>query len=92
VVEHIPLQLTESSTLHFFCHDRKDGQHLNHNFNDYVAHSPSRRDAGIYLKPAEEVFDAVKDVEKPVLASARIFSRLGSVSTYVGQGRDVVRH
>jgi hypothetical protein len=59
MVKYTPHQLTESSTLRFFCRDRKDGQHLNHNLNDYVAHSPSRCDAGIYLKPAEEVFDAV---------------------------------
>jgi hypothetical protein len=73
-------QLTDSSTLQSLCRDRKDGQHLNHNLNDYVAHSPSRRDASIYLKPTEEMFDAVKHVDNLVLNSARIFSCLGSVS------------
>jgi hypothetical protein len=71
-------QLTESSTLYFLRRDRKDGQHLNHNLNDYVTHSPSRCDAGVYLKPAEEMFNSVKDIDKLVLASARIFTRLGS--------------
>jgi predicted ester cyclase len=75
-----PHQLTDSSMLHFLCRDRKDSQHLNHNLNDHVAHSHRRCDASIYLKPAEETFNAVKDVDKLVLASARIFSRLGSAS------------
>ena len=77
MVRHTQHQLTDSSTIHFFCRDRKDHQHLNHNLNDYVAHSPSRSDVYIYLKPAEELFNVVKDVDKLVLASARIFSRLG---------------
>jgi hypothetical protein len=75
-----PHQLTESSTLHFLCRDRKDRQHLNHNLNDHVAHSHSRCDASIYLEPAEEIFNAAKDVDELVLASARIFNRLRSVS------------
>jgi hypothetical protein len=88
MVEYTPHQLTESSTLHFRCRDRKDGQHLDHNLNDYVAHGPSRCDASIYLKPAEEMFDAVKAVDKLVLASAQIVSRLvGSASnrSYKGE-------
>jgi hypothetical protein len=76
-IHHI--KLTDSSTLHFLCRHPKDGQHLNHNFNDYVAHSHSRCDANIYLKPAEETFNAVKAVDKLSLAGARIFSRLGSM-------------
>ena len=35
------------------------------------------------------MFNAVEDVDKLVLAGARIFSRLGSVSKQVAQGRDV---
>ena len=73
-------QPTESSTLHFLCRDSKDRKHLDDNLNDHVAHSPSRRDAGVYLKTAEEMFNAIKDVEKPVFAIARIFCRLGPVS------------
>ena len=73
-------QPTESSTLHFLCRDPKDRKHLDANLNDHVAHSPSRRDAGVYLKSAEETFNADKDVDKIVFASARIFSRLCSVS------------
>jgi hypothetical protein len=73
-------QLTDSSALRFLCRDRKDSQHLNHDFDDYIAHCPRRWDASIYLKPAEKMFDAVKHVDELVLDSARIFSRLGSVS------------
>ena len=80
MVKYTPHQLTESSTLHFLRRERKDHQHLNHNLNDCVAHSLSRCDASIYLKPAEEMFNAVKDVDELVLASARIFNRLVSVS------------
>ena len=81
VKKHTPShQLTDSSTPHILRRDPKDRQHLNHNLNDYVAHGPSRCDAGIYLKSAEEIFNAVKDVDNLVLDSARIFSRLGSVS------------
>ena len=75
--------------LHFFCRDCKDRQHLNHNLNDYVAHSHSRCDASIHLKPAEEMFNAVKAVDKLISAGARIFTRLGSVSKQVAGGGDV---
>ena len=75
--------------LNFLCRDRKNGQYLNHNLNDYVAHSPSRSDASIYPEPAEEMINTVKDVDKLVLTSACIFSRLGSMSKWVAQGRDV---
>ena len=89
MVRYTRYHLTESPTLRFLCRDRKDRQHLNHNLNNYVAHGPSRCDASINIKPEEEVFNAVKDVDKLVLAGARIFSRLGSVSKQVAQGRDV---
>ena len=65
---------------YFLGRDRKDSQHLNHNLNDHIAHSHRRWDASIYLKSAEETFNAVKDVDELVLASSRIFSRLASVS------------
>jgi hypothetical protein len=77
MVKYTPHQLTDSSTLHFLCRDRKDCQHLNHNLNDHVRHCRSRRDAGVYLKSAEETFDTVEDVDKLVSSGARIFSRLG---------------
>jgi hypothetical protein len=78
----MPHQLTKSSTLHFLGRDRKNRQHLNHNLDDNVAHSPSWCDASIHFKPAGEIFNAVKDIDKLVLAGARdrILSRLGSVS------------
>jgi hypothetical protein len=89
MVKYTPHQRTESSTLYFFRRDRKDGQHFDHNLNDYVAHGPSRCDTSIYLKPAEEIFNPVKNVDQLVLDSASIFNCLGSVSKYVAQGRDV---
>jgi hypothetical protein len=89
MVKYTSHQLTESSTLRFLCRDRKDRQHLNHNLDNYVAHSPGRCDTSIHLKPTEKTFDAVEDVDKLVLASARIFCRLGSASRYVTRERDV---
>jgi hypothetical protein len=89
MVKYTRYYLTESSTLRFLCRDRKDRQHLNHNLNNYVAHGPSRCDASINLKPEEEVFNAIEDVDKLVLTGTRIFSRLDSVSKQVEQGRDV---
>jgi hypothetical protein len=70
-------QLTQPSTLHFLRHDRKGRQYLNHNLNNQVRHCRSWCDASIYLKAAEEMFNAVKDVDKFVSDSARIFGRLG---------------
>jgi hypothetical protein len=90
MIEYTPShQLTDSSTLHILRRDPKDRQHLNHNLNYHIAHGPSRCDASIYLKPAEETFDAVEDVDKLVLGIACIFSRLGSVSKQVARQKDV---
>jgi hypothetical protein len=69
-------RLTQSPTFHFLRRDRKDGQYLDHNINSYVRHSRSWCDASVNLKPLEKSFDAVKEVDKFVLASADIFSRL----------------
>ena len=89
IIKYTQHQLTDSSTHHFLCRNRKDRQNLNKNVNDYVAHSHSRCDASIYLQPEEEILNAVKDVNKLVLVSACIVSRLGSESKQVAQGRDV---
>jgi hypothetical protein len=61
---------------HFLCRDRKDGEYLDHNINNYVRHSRSRCNASVNLKPLEESFDGVEEVDKLVSASAGIFSRL----------------
>jgi hypothetical protein len=70
-------QLTQWSTFHFLCRDCKNRQHLDHNLNNHVCHCRSRCKDSVYLKPVEEMFDAIKDVNYFFLASARIFSRLG---------------
>jgi hypothetical protein len=69
-------RLTQSPTFHFLRRDRKDGEYLNHNINNYVRHSRSRCDASVNLKPLEKSFDAVKEVDKLASASADILSRL----------------
>ncbi len=65
--------------LYFLCRHRKDRKYLNHNLDNHVRHCRSRRDASVYLKPVEETFNAVKNVDKLVLASTGIFSRLGAL-------------
>jgi len=77
-------ELTESSTFRFLRHDREGCQHLNYNVNGHVRHCRSRRDAGVYLKPVEETFDAVEDVDKLVSAGARILNRLGALGVKIG--------
>ena len=71
-------QLTQWSALQFLCCDRKDRQHLCHNLNDHVRHRRSRCEDNVYLKPAEEMFDPIKDINYLFLASARIVSCLGA--------------
>ena len=88
MVKYTQYLLTDWSTLHFICRDRKDGQYLNHNLNDYVAHGRSWCDASVYFKPAEDIFNAVEDVDKLVLASARIISRLWALIVKIGRTRE----
>ena len=79
-----PHQLTQSSTFHFLCRDPKDSQYLDHNINDYGPHSRSRGDASVYLKPAKEALNAVKEFDELVLAGAGIFSSLGAIGVRNG--------
>ena len=73
-------QLTQSSPLHFVCRDPKDSQYLDHNIDDYGPHSRSRGDASVYLKPAKETLNAVKEVNELGFASADIVSCLGVIN------------
>jgi hypothetical protein len=72
-------QLTQSPTFHFLRRDRKDGEYLDHNINNYVRHGGSRCNASVYLKPLEKSFDAVEEVGKLVSANAGIFGCLRQV-------------
>ena len=80
-------QLTQWSEFQFLCRDSKNHQHLDHDFNNYVCHCRSWcKDSSVYLKSAEEMFYAIKDIKYLLLASARIFSRLGTpVSIWFAQ-------
>jgi hypothetical protein len=70
-------RLTQSPTFHFLVRDRKNGQYLGHNLNDYACHGVSVIiNVGVNLEPAEETFDAVKEVNEFVSARAGILSRL----------------
>jgi hypothetical protein len=70
---------------HFFCRDCKDRQYLDHDINDYFCHSHSGFDANVYLKPTEETFDAVKNVNKFVLTGFGVFYCLGSMGVKIGR-------
>ena len=69
-------RLTQPSAFHFLRRIPKNGKDLDHDINNYVRHSRSRCNASVNLKPLEESFNAVKQVEKLVSASAGIFSCL----------------
>ena len=71
-------QLTQWSEFQFLCRDCKNHQHLDHDLNNYVCHCRSRckDSSSVYLKPAEEMFYAIKNVKYLLLATASIFSRL----------------
>jgi hypothetical protein len=66
--------------LQFLRCDREDRQDLYHNLNNRVRHCCSRREDSVYLKPVEEMFDPIKDIDYLFLASARIVSRLGALA------------
>src|SRR5882762_199839 len=57
-------RLTQSPTFHFLRRDRKDGEYLDHNINNYVRHSRSRCDANVNLKALKKSFDAAEEVDK----------------------------
>ena len=84
-------QLTKSSTLHFLRRDRKDRQYLDHNLNNHVRHCRSWCDANIYLEAAEEMFKAIKDLDKFVSDSACTFDRLGPLGVKMGRTREGCR-
>jgi len=75
-------QLTQPSTFHFLRRDRKDAEYLNHYINNHVRHGRSRCNANVNLKPLKESFDAVKEVDELVSASASVLSCLKSGYQY----------
>ena len=81
-------QLTQSSPLHFVCRDAEDSQYLDHNINDYGPHGRSRCDTSVYLKPAKELLNAVKEFNELVLARPGIFSRLGAMGVRNGRKKE----
>ena len=81
-------RLTQSSSFHFFSRDCKDIYNLDHNFNDRARHSYSRCNAGVYVKPLEEMFDAVEDIDELVLTRAEIFSRLENLGVTIGFAKE----
>ena len=49
---------------HFLCRNPKNRDNLNHNLHYYVSHTRGRGDPSVYLKPMEESFDAVKNLDE----------------------------
>ena len=82
---------TGSSLPNFLRHDPKDRDNLDHNFDDNVSHGRRRSDFDIRLESLEEVFHAIKQIDKGVFAGSDVLDGLGSIwvskTPTLGQGR-----
>ena len=63
----------------FLRHDPKDRDNLDHDLDDNVPHCRSRSDLYICLKSFEEVFHAIKQIDKGVFAGSDVLDGLGSI-------------
>ena len=78
VARALPLGRSDATRLfRFLCRDCKNRRQLDHNLSNYVHHRHGLCEDSVYLKLVEEMFDAIKDANYLILASARIISRLG---------------
>ena len=70
---------TGSSLTDFLRYDPKDRDNLDHDLDDDVPHGRRRLDLYICLKSLEEVFHAVKQIDKSIIASADVLNSLRSI-------------
>jgi hypothetical protein len=71
-------KLTCASLLYLLCRNSQDIQYFNHYLHYDVRHRRVWSNLGIGLQAPEEVLDAFKDVNKSLLSSDNILSRLRS--------------
>ena len=74
-------QLTRSVLFDFLCHNRKNGKHLDHDFDYYVCHPRGWWHFDICLQSPEEVFYALEDRDEYALIIRDGLSRLESLAS-----------
>ena len=73
--ERMP-RLTESSLVDLFCRQGKHFQQFDHNFDHHLCQRGCGSDLRVNLESTSEVFNALEDVYKGVVAISHVFSRL----------------
>ena len=69
-------RLTRSALLHFLCGRPEDIEHLDHYIYHRVRHRRSWCHRGINLESSKEIFDALEDIDKDILACFDVLGRL----------------
>ena len=69
-------RLTRSTLLHFFYGRPKDIKHLHHYLYHHIRHRRSRWHRGINFESPKEIFDALEDIDKDLLARFNVVGRL----------------
>ena len=71
--------LTRTALPNLLGSNTKNREHLHHNLYDYIRHFGCWSHLGVDFETSEEVFDALKDVDKSVLACMNVYSCLRGV-------------
>ena len=72
--------LTQSSLVDLFCRQSKHDQQFDHDFDYHLCHRQCRSNLGIDLESTGEVFNALEDVDKGVVAFSHVFGRLADAN------------
>ena len=73
-------QLTQSSLVDLFRRQGKHDQQFDHDFDHHLCHRGCGSDLGIDLESTREVFNALEDVDKGVVAFSHVFGRLAGAN------------
>ena len=73
-------RLTQSSLVDLFCRQGKHDQQFDQDFDHYLSHRRCGLDLGIDLESTGDVFDALKDVDKFIVAFSHVFGRLAGAN------------
>jgi len=68
--------LTESSLVDLICRQSKHGQHFDHDFDYHLSHRRCGSSLRVDLESACEVFNALENVDKGIVAFSHVFGRL----------------
>ena len=72
--------LTQSSLVDLFCRQGKHYQQFDHDFDQHLCHRRCGSDLGIDLESTGEVFNALEDIDKSVIAFSHVFGCLEDVN------------